>query len=115
MSEVLTPMMVEKKLLQLSKEIDEAHEALMAAEREYHLAKVDAELSLARARINLKGTGTVQERNDTATVMSKDSLVNLATAEAVVKSLRANTNRLRTQVDIVRSLGTSVRTSLEVN
>ena len=38
----------------------------------------------------------------------------LQVAEALVKAARANTNRVRTQVDIARSIGTSVRASLEV-
>jgi len=37
------------------------------------------------------------------------------TAEATVKSARANATRIRTQVDIARSVGTSVRTEYSVS
>jgi hypothetical protein len=35
-------------------------------------------------------------------------------AEAAVKAARANANRIKTQVEIARSIGTSVRTSLDL-
>jgi hypothetical protein len=38
----------------------------------------------------------------------------LNSAEATVKAARANAQRIRTQVDIARSIGTSVRASLEM-
>jgi hypothetical protein len=37
----------------------------------------------------------------------------MATVEAMVKASRANAARLKTQVDIARSIGTSVRTSMD--
>jgi len=38
----------------------------------------------------------------------------LAGAEAVVKSARAKASAVRTQADLIRSIGLSVRTSMEV-
>jgi hypothetical protein len=35
-------------------------------------------------------------------------------AEATVKASRANTSRIKTQVEIARSIGTSVRTSMDL-
>ena len=39
----------------------------------------------------------------------------MATAEAIVRAARSNASRIRTQVDIARSVGTSVRTSMELS
>jgi hypothetical protein len=39
----------------------------------------------------------------------------MAVAEAVVRAARSNASRIRTQVDIARSVGTSVRTSMELS
>ena len=41
-------------------------------------------------------------------------LQQMATAEALVRASRANAQRIRTQVDIARSIGTSVRTSMDI-
>jgi len=35
-------------------------------------------------------------------------------SEAIVKSARANASRIRTQIEIGRSVGASVRTSMEI-
>ena len=44
----LTPMQVEKRLLDLSKEIDEAHKDLINAEQVYHTSKAALEIAMAR-------------------------------------------------------------------
>jgi hypothetical protein len=36
-------------------------------------------------------------------------------SEAVVKATRANMQRIKTQIDIARSVGTSVRSSMEIS
>lgn len=110
---VITPADIERRLLQLGKEIDQAHDDLAKAEHDYHTAKADLEISLARARLSLEG-GTVQDRADKALTACAGAHSALAVAEAVVKAARANAARLRVQVDIARSVGTSVRTSMEV-
>jgi hypothetical protein len=113
---VVTPSQVEAKLVALSKEVDEGHDELTAAEYRYGIAKAEYELSVARHRLTSRNTGikqTVQERDDLATMGCENQLKELAIAEALVKAARANTARLRTQVDIARSIGTSVRTGLD--
>jgi len=40
--------------------------------------------------------------------------MNLSIAESSVKAARANANRIRTQVDIARSISVSVRASMEM-
>jgi hypothetical protein len=51
---------------------------------------------------------------DKALLEVEQEWFNLQTAEALVKAARGNANRVRTQVDIARSIGTSVRASMEV-
>lgn len=113
----ITPVRIENRLYELSKEIDLAHEELSKAELDYHRAKSAFEVGIARARIE---TGTsftkmrVQDVADTALLQCADEFHALQITEAMVKAARANAQRVRTQVDIARSIGTSVRASLEV-
>jgi hypothetical protein len=118
---IITPQMVEIRLKELSKEIDEAHSELIEAESHYMSIKAQYEVALAKARLNLARRSapsgknyTVGEREDLAIVENEDLHLSLASAEALVKGARANAQRIRTQVDIARSVGTSVRTSMDV-
>jgi hypothetical protein len=56
---------------------------------------------------------TVQERDDIALLENEELHLRVAMAEAQVKAARANATRIKTQVEIARSIGTSVRSSLE--
>lgn len=121
MSNVITPAQVEQKLVQLSREYDEAHEELENAEMEYARTKSDYELTIARARLRIGQLAlesgqklTVQEKDDRALVQSAEAFTAHNIAEALVKSARANATRLRTQIDIARSVGTAVRAALEL-
>jgi hypothetical protein len=49
-----------------------------------------------------------------ALIENADLHKDLAIAQAKVLASRANTNRLKTQVEIARSVGTSVRTSMDL-
>jgi len=116
-AEILTPVSVERRLVNLSKEIDEGHKQLSDAEYGYHQAKVEYEIKIAEVRMSLNESGIkmrVQDVEDMALIQCRSEYTVLNIAEATVKAARANANRLRTQVDIVRSVGTSVRASLEV-
>ena len=110
----VTPEQIEKRLYELSKEVDEAQENLTKAERVYYVAKADCEIALAKSRLVLgsQGIKTIGEREDRALVMNQIQVQNLAIAEAMVRSARGNAQRVREQVDIARSIGTSVRTAL---
>jgi len=121
MSEIITPAMVEQKLRGLSKEVDEAHKVLVEVETIYHSVKADYEISMAKSRMTLatksSPTGknyTVGEREDLALVQNEELHKDLAIVQAKVLASRANTNRLKMQVDIARSVGTSVRTSMDL-
>lgn len=120
MTDVITPMQVERRLLALSKELDDSHNVLVAAEHGYMKAKTDSEIEAAKWRMKIRQRAldagrkiTVGEVDD-ETMLRCESLLNaLSIAEAVVKAERANAARIRTQIDIARSIGTSVRKSME--
>jgi hypothetical protein len=112
---MVTPQSIENRLVTLSKEVDESHQFLESAEYIYHKAKTDYEIEMARSRMKLSTEKMrVQDVQDYALLASQEQFKALNTAEATVKAARANATRIRTQVDIARSIGTSVRASLEM-
>lgn len=120
-SQVVTPADIERRLINLSKEIDEAHSELVEVESHYNSVKSQYEIALAKTRMSYSTisspTGknyTVQEREDMTLIENQDAHLKMGSAETLVKAARANVNRIRTQVDIARSIGSSVRASLEV-
>lgn len=117
MNQVITPEKVESRLYELSKEIDIAHDELVGAEKNYHTAKAAFEIAIAHARITI-GLSNMKLRvgdvADKALIQCEKEWNEIQYAEALVKAARANAQRVRTQVDIARSIGTSVRASLEV-
>ena len=122
MSNVVTPAQVEARLKELSKIIDEAHAELTIAEHNYHRNKADYEVAMARTRMEFSmkssPTGknyTVSEREDMALLENSDMHRVVAVDEAIVKASRANVARIRVQVDIARSIGTSVRTAVDIS
>jgi hypothetical protein len=120
-SQVATPADIERRLVHLSKVIDEAHSELIEVESHYNSYKAQYEIAMARSRMlyatKSSPTGknyTVTERDDMALLENEDLHLRVATVEAQVKAARGNMARLKTQVDIARSVGSSVRASLEV-
>ena len=112
---MVTPQSIENRLLVLSKEVDDAHQFLETAETDFHKAKSEYEIEMAHSRMKLSTEKMrVQDIQDFALIHNQDLYRALNSAEAVVKAARANATRIRTQVDIARSVGTSVRSSLEI-
>lgn len=118
---VVTPQQVEDRLRTLGTETDQAHAQLAEAEEEFMASKADYEVAVASARIKARHgyadrgvKVTVGEVDDLATIQTAEQLKRYYTAEAVVKVARANSRRVQTQVDIARSIGSSVRASLEM-
>jgi hypothetical protein len=113
----ISPMQIEKRLADLSREIEEAHKELIAAEQTYHVSKASLEIAMARARMSVSHPDiklTSVQREDEALIQNSEAHMQLAIAEAQVKAARANNNRIRTQVDIARSISVSVRSSMEL-
>ena len=116
-NQIVTPAMIEARLKDLSKQVDDTHKELADAEKLYFETKAKYEISLAQARLSLSGKMqkiTVGDKADMALVATQDLHMQMATAEAIVRAARGNAQRVRTQVDIARSIGTSVRTSMEL-
>jgi len=120
MTNVVTPAQIEKRLYDLSKEIDDSHSELVEVESHYNSYKAQYEIAIARSRMiystKSSPTGknyTVSEREDMALLENEELHLRVAMAEAQVKAARANAARIKTQVEIARSIGTSVRSSLE--
>jgi hypothetical protein len=118
---VFTPADVEAKLVALSREYDSAHKDLDNAETAYANAKSLWEINSARTRLRLRGRAleagkklTVQEVEDEATVACADELTALNAADALIRAARANAVRIRTQIDVARSVGTAVRAALDL-
>ena len=121
MSDVVTPQQVERRLIQLAKELDAAHQENVAAEKQYFDAKANYEIKIAKARLQVgqryaeRGVkATVQDREDEALMVAQEDLMALYNAEAEVKAVRANVARIRSQIDITRSISANVRNSMEV-
>jgi hypothetical protein len=113
---IVTPASVEKRLLDLSKEIDDAQKFLDECEQEFFKAKGDCEIALAQARLEIAHDGlkiTVQQKDDLATLECADLIKALYSAEAKVRAARGNASRVKVQIEITRSIGTSVRASLD--
>jgi len=112
---MVTPQAIENRLASLSKEVDDAHTFLEQAEHAYHKAKTEYEIEIAHNRMKLSTEKMrVQDVQDFALIATQEQYRQLNMAEATVKAARANATRIRTQVDIARSIGTSVRASLEI-
>jgi hypothetical protein len=114
---MITPAQVEKRLVELSKELDEAHTDLIEAENEFHISKAQYEVAMAKSRItnshpDMKMTATMRE--DQALLDNELLHTRVALAEAQVKASRANSARLRTQVDITRSVSSSIKSSMDL-
>jgi len=122
MNQVVTPQQIEARLYALSKEVDEGHEGLVQAEQAFHQKTAEYEVAMARSRISLASksspTGknyTVGEREDMAIIENAEQHFMIATVEAQVKAARANVQRLKTQVEIARSMSASVRSSMDLS
>lgn len=121
MSQVVTPQQIEQRLYDLSKDVDKAHQDLVDCEMEFHKLTADYEVGIAKSRIEYarksSPTGrnyTVAEREDLALIENQEQHFALAIVEAKVKAARANVSRLKTQVEIARSMSASVRSSMEL-
>jgi len=121
MSEIVTPAQVERRLRNLSDELDQAHKELVKAENNYSMSTAAYEIAIAKTRIELASKSapsgknyTVQEREDMAIVDNQLLHIKMREADAIVRAARANTVRVKTQIDLARSLGTSVRSGFDL-
>ena len=118
---IVTPADVEQRLRDLGREYDEAHQKLDESEHGFANAKSTWDLKIAKTRLAVKARAnesarkiTVQEVEDEALVRCETEYIDFCAAEAMVRVARANTTRLRVQIDIARSVGTSVRAAMDL-
>jgi hypothetical protein len=116
---LLTPYEVERRLLHLSQELDAATQDLVEAEAAFTTSKRVLEMALARARVDIARENsdarlTVQEKGDIALIKCEEQVLQADADEIWVRGTKAQVANLRTQVDIIRSIGTSVRSSMDI-
>jgi len=119
---VVTPAEVEAKLISLSRELEEAHDKLAAAEEGYGDAKPTWDLQSAKTRLAVRARAnesgrkmTVQEIDDEALIRCELEYIAFCSADAMVRVARANVGRIKVQIDIARSVGTAVRAAMEIS
>lgn len=119
---VVTPAEVEAKLISLSRELEEAHEKLEAAEISYGETKPAWDLQSAKTRLAVRARAnesgkkmTVQEIDDEALIRCELEYIAFCSSDAMVRVARANVNRIKVQIDIARSVGTAVRAAMEIS
>lgn len=113
----LTPVRVEQELMKLLKSNQDSYKDLRDAEAKYEGANAAYQLAYAKARLETFRTEdqkgwSVARRDDWATLQTEAERNELAAATALVKAARAKASAVKVQADIIRSIGTSVRTSM---
>lgn len=115
----VTPVMVEQYMLKLQKENAEAYRMLRDAEFEFAKAHAALTVGTAKARLLARRTAgfdktwLADDRVAYIVDQTEDLIQAEAFAEAQVKAARAHMQKIRTEVDLIRSIGTSVRVSME--
>lgn len=110
---VVTPFQIEQRLMELSRLLDEAHDDLRNAEHEFHAAKAAYEIAYAKAFLG-SDERNAEASKCAAVLKTADEKTRLAKAEAVVRAARGNSSRLEQQVDITRSIGRLVTSSMNL-
>lgn len=120
-NQVMTPAEVERQLIRLSKEIDEAHSELLEVESHYNSMKAQYEIAIAKSRMMYSTKSspagknyTVQQIEALALIDNEELHLRMSIKETLVKGARSNMSRIKVKVDIARSVGSSVRASMEV-
>jgi len=112
---MITPAKVEARLIELSKEIDDCHVDLVKIENDYHITKAEYEIAMAKSMLKIAHSElkmSIAMKEAQALVDNEELHLKIAGLEAQVKAVRANANRLKTQVDITRTISVSVRTEI---
>ena len=119
---VVTPAEVEAKLISQSRELQEAHDKLEAAEISYGQSKPEWDLQSAKTRLAVRARAnesgrkmTVQEIDDEALIRCELEYIAFCSADAMVRVARANVSRIKVQIDITRSVGTAVRAAMDIS
>lgn len=122
MNDVLTPQRIENRLRTLDLSLEDATKELIEAEAEIAKTTADLEIAFARRRMKERTRAleagskiTVGEIEDLALIGCSDQFMSKTMADARVKAARAKVKQIITQIEIARSLGSSVRASMEIS
>lgn len=122
MNDVLTPQRIENRLRTLDLSLEDATAELIEAEAEIAKTTADLEIAFARRRMKERTRAleagskiTVGEIEDLALIGCSDQFMSKTMADARVKAARAKVKQIITQIEIARSLGSSVRASMEIS
>ena len=120
MNDVVTPAQVDRRLIELAREIDESHTQMVEAEQTFMSAKTGYEIAIAKSRMRTRQRYiergvkvTDGEIEDEALLATKIELIALNTSEGLVKPERRYINRFRPQPDMVRRIGRSAVACLD--
>lgn len=108
---LVTPAMVERRLFELSHELDSITLEIQQAETDYLHAKSVYEIAYAESYLSVDGKN-MREREARALLACKTERQALVVAEALVKAHKENAKRLYTHVDIARSISVIVRAGI---
>jgi hypothetical protein len=112
----LTPVRVEQQLRLLNRQLDESQVDCAKDEKAYTDAKYAYEIRAATLMEELRFSPerrTVADKEAFVTLEARKELHALYDADSAIKITRSQIQKLRTQADIVRSLGASVKASME--
>lgn len=122
MNDVLTPQRIENRLRTLDLSLEDATAELIEAESEIAKTTADLEIAFARRRMKERTRAlesgskiTVGEIEDLALISCHDHFMSKTMADARVKAARAKVKQIITQIEIARSLGSSVRASMDIS
>lgn len=110
--QVVTPLDVEQALLRLLETIDRAVAAVEESEHESSTASLEFDVAFARAMVRSQAS-SAEKRKAEAVLACEDLLRAKVRTEAVRTAKKERMKALLEQVDIVRSIGASVRASYE--
>ena len=102
----------------LSQELDRATSELQDARLSAEESQRECDNALARARLQFGKTPghkyTVQEKEDEARLLCEQQIRTAGIDKVALLMIKDEIARINQQIDITRSLGTSVRSSMEI-
>lgn len=119
----ITPEMLDRRFVFLSRGVDEVFDGVKAAESDYQNLTTRFELAMATSRIRLSGevnketdkAWTEKQRDDLALTENKDLFDQVSVAEAIVKAARSNIKRIELLVGLTQSLGRNFQSSINIS
>ena len=119
---VAQPQDVERRFVFLSRAVTEAQQEIETAENNYFTSKGAYEVAMAHSRIyygqQQRDDGkpyTETQKEDYALRDNEQLFTSFLVAEAAVRVVRAKVKAVEQQVELTRSMGTSVRSAIAIS